>query len=119
MTITLRPLELTVLRRIAAQPRSAHQLTHAPNGVADIQASPVAMQSYLVHLAELGFILEPERRDQPYVLSAEGARFLAELPMVAPSTLIANASMREVYKPKPWLVRDGSEQHKQFRSLGV
>lgn len=116
--IKLKSGELGMLRNIANSPRTTHSLTHV-NGVADVQLAPHTVRSYLEHLAEIGLIAAPQRRDGSYVVTDEGREYLDGLPQLVPSTLIANASMKEPYVPPVWPVRVGGDQHRQFASRGL
>jgi hypothetical protein len=88
--INLKPRELELLRRIEAAPRTAHMLTHAANGVADVQMAPHVIRAYLDRLADAKLIL---LHDDWYHITQTGLEFLADLPQITPSTLICNASM--------------------------
>jgi hypothetical protein len=108
--------ELALLRAISHQPRTSHSLTHAENGVADVQCSPHVFHAYLAHLTDLGLIEAPERHDGKYTASGEGIAYLANLPQVAPSTLICPASMKDPYVPVVGYQRNDGLKH--LRSFG-
>ncbi len=117
--IALKPRELDLLKSIVFQPRTAHSLTHS-DGVADISLAPHTFRSYLEHLSELGLIEAPKRQDGRYVATDAGREYLENLPQVAPSVLICNASMPSgSYRPARVHVRAGADDHRRFASRGM
>ena len=89
--------EVDMLRRIAIDPRTAHSMTHV-KGVADVSLAPGVIHSYLHRLTDLGLIEKPLRHDGKYAITDAGREYLTSLPQITPSTLIANASMKEPYR---------------------
>jgi hypothetical protein len=119
MTITLKPRAVEVLRRISHQPRTLHGLTHAENGVADIQCSANVIKAYLDHLAEEGLITAPARPNGYYTVTEDGLAYLAGLPQVACSTLICAASMKQPYVPSVGYQRNDGHRGIRSRGMGV
>jgi hypothetical protein len=95
----MKPRELELLRRIAEAPRTLHNLTHAANGVADIQCAPHVLSAYLDDLVLHDLISPPAKQHSFYRVTAEGLAYLADLPAPTPSTMVCNASMKQPYQP--------------------
>jgi hypothetical protein len=93
----MKPRELELLRRIAEAPRTLHQMTLG-NGIADIQCAPHVLSAYLDDLVLHDLISPPAKQHSFFRVTQEGLDYLANLPKPTPSTLIANASMKEIYR---------------------
>jgi DNA-binding PadR family transcriptional regulator len=115
----MKPRQLELLRRIAEAPRTLHDLTHAANGVADIQLSPQTLSLYLDDLVDLGYITAPVKQHGFYRVTQEGLDYLASLPQITPSTLICGASMKEPYMPSVGYQRNGGHRHILSRGIGA
>jgi hypothetical protein len=118
--MTLKPRAIEYLRKLSVAPRTLHGFTHAEGGVADIQCAPHVVKSYLDELVLHDLISPPAKRHGYYTVTQAGLEYLANLPQVAPSTLICNASMPAgSYKPREWPIRAGGEAHKAHKSVGL
>jgi hypothetical protein len=111
----MKPRQLELLRRIAEAPRTLHQMTLG-NGVADIQCSANVLSAYLDELVLHDLITPPAKQHGYYTILPAGLEYLANLPGVAPSTLICGASMKEPYIPSVGYQRN--DGHKGVRSFG-
>jgi hypothetical protein len=103
-----------ILRLLAHFARTAFQLN------AIINVAPHVVAADLEKIAEAGYAIEPIRKDGRWEITAAGRYYLAQLPNITPSTLICNASTPSgSYKPKEWQVREGGNDHAQFKSRGI
>jgi DNA-binding PadR family transcriptional regulator len=106
--------QLRILRTIAHSPRSAQHFTHGEALV----ASPPVIAAYLEHMVEAGLI-QPGR--DTYAITEAGTAYLASEPEIVRPRYYGNASMssadpyRTAWKP----VREGADEHLEYRSRGV
>jgi hypothetical protein len=118
--LRMKPRQLELLRKIAEAPRTLHNLTHAANGVADIQLSPHVLTAYLDDLVLHDLISPPAKQHSFFRVTQEGLDYLASLPQITPSKTLCNASMPSgSYKPREWNIRTGGNDHEMYRSRGI
>ena len=84
------------------------------NDKASMGLDPRIVQRKLNDLERIGYIA---RIKTGYKLTLAGRHFM-DGPGAAVSERVTNAGQRETYRPGPWLVRDGADQHFQFKSRG-
>ena len=94
----------TMLRAIAKEPREARSFTHGGMFL----GSPLAVDRLLVWLQRHGYII---KNGELYEATNMGKAAIAPDPECRWT--------KEVYKPSPWNIRAGGDDHLQYKSRGV
>jgi hypothetical protein len=110
--MTLNPRQREMLTAIRVEPRTFRYFSHGWQ-----QVAPKVTETYLADMVkeELLYIL-----NGVYFLTAEGERVLSSLESapVVPSRSYCNAQMTGTYQSPKWNVREGADQHLNFKSRG-